>query len=156
MTGTDKQGLIDFAVTVYGDSCIESLCLRLQDECGVHVNVLLWAVWLDVNKVLFDEKLLLEGQRSVRCQNRCWVKPLRFVRRALTLPWLGTRKKIKALELRGEFWQLRRLEKIGTTPYGRDESAVSYAEQYLMALGIDAEIIKETMNYFRDAIGEGL
>jgi len=103
----DKSALLDFALEVYAQPELEALCLKLQDSYGGQVNVLLWAAWLDALSLPLDRTLLERACAAIRIQERYWLRPLRFFRRAIPRTCFRWRALIKALELRAEFWQLR-------------------------------------------------
>lgn len=43
---SDDNRLWDFALKIYSDPQVESVCLQLQDDYGLSVNKLLFALWL--------------------------------------------------------------------------------------------------------------
>ena len=94
----------DFSLRVYPR--VEDLCLRLQDEAGFEVNLLLWVIWMGQNGRAIDHTLgdavrLAHGWSAA-------VGGLRQVRRALRAPPAGMpatdplRAQVAACELEAE------------------------------------------------------
>jgi len=101
--------LLNFALEAYAKPEVEGLCLELQDRYGGQVNLLLWAAWLDAQKAPLDRALLVQAQLSIATQERYWLRPIRRLRRATPRTYSKLRCSMKRLELRAEYWQLRRL-----------------------------------------------
>ena len=109
---SERETLIHFALALYARPSIESLCLELQDDVGVQVNLLLWCAWLDADGLVLSESLLESGRRRIALQDQLLVRPLRGLRRlipkqrylALLRGW------VKRCELQAELWQLQKLQ----------------------------------------------
>ena len=94
----------DYSLSVYSNPGVADACLSAQDECGLDVNLVLYAGWLSLSgRVLTEEHLALLEAAVVEWRERA-VVPLRSLRRDLTtLPGAGAlREQIKALELSAE------------------------------------------------------
>ncbi|MFM1816358.1 MAG: hypothetical protein RLZ98_3053 [Pseudomonadota bacterium] len=100
----------NFSLGVYGTPGVPDACIRLQDEAGVDVNVMLYLLWLagEGRKLdLADVRAIVEAVDGWRADV---VVPLRTARRALKSPpgLLDTeaaaalRTKVKAIELEAE------------------------------------------------------
>lgn len=76
-----NNALWDYSCAVYRDASVASLCLALQDEAGVDINVLLYGAWLGSHtKPLAAEHLEgLEARIVAWRQDIVW--PLRRLRR---------------------------------------------------------------------------
>ncbi|WP_019531537.1 TIGR02444 family protein [Dasania marina] len=99
-----------YSLTVYQRPAVAELCLQLQDDYGVDINMLLCAAWLaSIGQPLTDP--LLQGllAESEQWQQRC-VQPLRQARRFLkTTSSSDIYQQAKALELQAEALQQQRL-----------------------------------------------
>ncbi|MEY9535812.1 TIGR02444 family protein [Sinorhizobium fredii] len=133
---TERQGLWDFALRLYGAPGVGEACLVLQDESGVDVPVLLFAAWLSKYSVALTEAELVRIDQIVADWRNEVVKPLRAVRRRLKsgpypAPAEATetlRNGVKSVELSSEKIELAVLQAegeallaAGTSPvYGAD------------------------------------
>jgi len=94
----------DYSLASYSLDGVASSCLVLQDNCGMDVNLLLYAAWLAHR----DQRLSAEHLAWVEAEIVDWrervIKPLRALRRQLQdySRASGVREEIKALELRAE------------------------------------------------------
>lgn len=126
------ESLWDFSLSLYARPKMESLCLALQDQHGINVNLLLWALWLDGQARPFDLGLWRKGvARSGRVQY--WVVgPLRRTRKAVPKrkPWLGLRSAVKYGELLGEKWQLQKLQHLADACSGSARGNTGSAEEH--------------------------
>jgi uncharacterized protein (TIGR02444 family) len=129
--------LWDFSLRLYGKAEVSSACLKLQDEHGVDVNLLMFAAWQ--GRVRMARLSAADVQAAVEATGP-WrsrvVMPMRALRRDLkgaigtigaigavgTVGTVGTeihsdleiiRAKVKALELESERMQLAALERLG-------------------------------------------
>lgn len=69
-----------FALNLYGRPQVSSLCLQLQDECAVDINLVLWAAWLNACGLVLPSGHW--GQVCDRVRHWRWLlKPLRWLRR---------------------------------------------------------------------------
>lgn len=106
----EAQALWDFAVGLYAQPEVSRLCLRLQDEYALDVNILLYVVWTSSRGV----QLCPADFSAIDAVTREWarevVQPLRNLRRR----WKSERSPeeyagIKAVELAAEREELRLL-----------------------------------------------
>lgn len=113
-----------FALRLWRDKRVERLCLRLQDEYGVPVAVLLVALWLAEARRRPDAPL---GRRLVAGAEKFeenYLRPLRVVRRRAADQGAGMvelKRQIQEAELEGERLLLTRLGEMAQTVPG-DES----------------------------------
>lgn len=115
----DPPSLWNFAVAVYDQPEIRTLCLCLQDEHGFDVNLLLWCLWHGEYYGQIDAALMDRAQEFSHPWQEQVVTPLRRIRRWLKhqLPAADhgnamdeLREQVKACELAGERLQLDRLQ----------------------------------------------
>ena len=104
-----------FAVRAYARDGVAPLCLRLQDEHGLDVDVLLGALWLAGRGASWEPELLacvLEAAAPVHAR----VEELRALRRAVggdrrhEPAWQRTYEHLRAAELAAERVELGRIE----------------------------------------------
>lgn len=157
MTKPASSPFWNFSLRIYRKPGIPQACLTLQDQHGVDVNVMLYALWLasqgrSVSKG--DMAAIVEAMESWRQQV---VAPLREVRRILRDPALAAgpgaagldreaalalREKIKAVELEAERLQqealfaLRPAAQWGT-PADRQAAAAGNFDTYAAVIGAD-------------------
>ena len=73
-----------FAAAIYGHAEVSKACLLLQDQCGVDVNVLLFALWIAAErKIGVDVTAIRDVDTLVRQWRQDIVAPLRAIRRRL-------------------------------------------------------------------------
>jgi len=110
-----RRSLWDFAVQTYSRTGVASCCLRLQDEHGLDVDVVLACLWLAVHGLPVDEARLgtmLEAAASAHPT----VARIRKLRRALASEhpadpeWATTLGHLGAAELAAERVQLERID----------------------------------------------
>jgi uncharacterized protein (TIGR02444 family) len=120
-----------FALRLWRDKRIERVCLRLQDEHGVPVAVLLTALWLSEAGRRPDPAL---GRRLLAFAEQFeadYLRPLRAVRRRAA-DGQGTvelKRQIQEAELEGErllLEQLSRQAQAQAQPGGQSVSALSW------------------------------
>lgn len=75
--------LWDFSLTHYARAGVADACLRLQDEHGVNVNLLLWSAWLESRGLFLDAARLRNAQKRIRAWDEHYVVPLRQLRRRM-------------------------------------------------------------------------
>lgn len=80
MTAVD---LWHFCETVYAEPEVEALCLRLQDEQGINVPLLLWCAWLESNGQSLSLDTLQAAKQRVETTSAATVEPLRSLRRRI-------------------------------------------------------------------------
>jgi uncharacterized protein (TIGR02444 family) len=91
----------EFSLATYGREGVPPVCLALQDELGVDVNILLYAAWL----ASMDEQLTSSHLAGLEDRVRPWrrrvVQPLRALRRQLRdyPSAAAVREQVKQLEL---------------------------------------------------------
>lgn len=99
-----------FSLSLYRTPGVPAACIVLQDECGVDVNVLLFALWLANQGRLVGTDDVAEADSAIALWRNEAVRPLRAVRRLLREPPAGMesaaaaalRDKVKAVELEAE------------------------------------------------------
>ena len=109
-TGAEPSPFWTFSLAVYGRPGVPPACLRLQDEHGADVNIVLCALWLGT----LGRAIELGDVTALRAALAPWVeevvRPLRRVRRWLKDPaetFAGAateklRDRLKAVELESE------------------------------------------------------
>ena len=94
----------NYSLSAYGAPGVADACLSAQDDCGLDVNLLLYAAWLSTaDRELTEDHLALVEGAVVGWRTRA-VEPLRRLRRDLkTLSGSDDlRQQVKALELSAE------------------------------------------------------
>lgn len=103
MSGLETNPFWQYSLERYGRDKVEGLCLRLQDEYGVNVNVLLWAGWLAEQGAVLEGAQLQRALTLLAPYQRNYIEPLRHMRNLLkSSVRQGLRKKILAAELEAE------------------------------------------------------
>lgn len=145
--------LWDFAVALYTRPGVADLCLALQDNHSVNVNVLLYARWLET------QQLPLELSAAMACVGDWdirYVQALRKLRRALKQEFAAdldqvaaVREHIKMAELRAEQQELLWLERLasGWKP-SPDLRAGDNLRQYLESLQVPQTDIVASLQVF--------
>jgi uncharacterized protein (TIGR02444 family) len=121
-----------FSLGFYRQPGVGDACLRLQDEGGVDVNVLLYLLW----HAALERKLSRAEVESIEQRIAPWrdqvVKPLRAIRRAIKVPppvieaatAEAYRTKIKAVELEAERLQQEAMYDVAeTSQFGEPASS---------------------------------
>lgn len=114
--------LWNFCLHQYSRPGVSELCLRLQDDLGINVNIVLWGLWLGHRGQVLDSNLLAQAGTETHHWNLHYVMPLRALRRQIKAEF-GTseesieavRAQIKQAELLAEKHLLQKLEKISVT-----------------------------------------
>lgn len=104
----------EWALEAYARPGVPEACLRLQDEYGQNVSLLLWAVHAETK----DAAVLTQAAEAARAWDAAALVPLRQVRRTLKAPLppvddgarLSFREEVKAVELAAERLLLETLE----------------------------------------------
>lgn len=116
-----SQSLWDFAVALYAHPQVAGWCLRLQDEQGADICLLLTALWLERRGVTATP------QRSARLQQLAtpWQREVTAPLRQLRGAWkaaagsdddlAGLRGQLASLELQAERLLLERLQALAET-----------------------------------------
>jgi uncharacterized protein (TIGR02444 family) len=73
----------DFCHAFYARPGVSEVCLRLQDNVGADVTVLLYALWLATQKRRLRSDLLPDMLKKIEMWSSAVVRPLRSVRRYL-------------------------------------------------------------------------
>ncbi len=103
--------LWQYSLAVYPRPGFEALLLRLQDQCGADINLLLSCCYLAQQGRRLSPAAVDSLCQTVETWQRQCVQPLRQVRRALKgrpQPE-GFRQQVKALELQAEQYQQQQL-----------------------------------------------
>lgn len=118
MTPPDS-GLWAFSIERYGRPGVAGDCLRLQDEAGADVNVVLACLWCGRRGVAVGRAdMAALGSGAAADWHDRVVRPLRAARRAMKRPPPGLspdavealRTRLKAVELETERWEQSLLE----------------------------------------------
>lgn len=103
------SSLWDFSLTQYARAGVADACLRLQDEHGVNVNLLLWSAWLESRGLFLDNARLRSAQKRIHAWDEHYVVPLRQLRRRMKVEFgvadkdiEQVRQQIKQAELLAE------------------------------------------------------
>lgn len=93
----------DYSLNVYHGRVV-TLCLELQDDCGMDINLLLYAAWLAHRGRLLTAEHLATQEAAVSDWRARAVQPLRELRRNLRdfAPAATLREKLAELELSAE------------------------------------------------------
>lgn len=99
-----------FSLSLYRTPGVPAACIALQDECGVDVNVLLFALWLASQGRALKPHDLAQADSAVAAWREEAVRPLRAARRFLkeapaafdAVASAALRDKVKAAELESE------------------------------------------------------
>ena len=144
-----KNSLWDFSTTVYGRDGVAPACLRLQDDHGADVNIIMYCTW-----IAWDHAMTLDAAAVGRIVSEVepWkervVEPLRVIRRDLkSATHQGIegkaqerlRTEIKRVELRSERLQQDMLHAMSRSGLGVEEedkrgTALENILQYLQTL----------------------
>ena len=71
-----------FSIDFYANAKVERGCLRLQEEAGGNVNLLLFSLWLATQHRVFDHQQVLANERLTYWHEQV-VLPLRQARQAI-------------------------------------------------------------------------
>ena len=124
LAGSDS--LWDWAGAAYGLPGVEAACLRLQDEHGQCVALLLWSLWAAHTGRAPSRQAMRYAADLARPWHDQVIAPLRSARRALKDAEMGVdpagqaalRARIKAEELAAEQLLLQALETLTDAPDG--------------------------------------
>jgi uncharacterized protein (TIGR02444 family) len=159
----------DFSLAVYGASAVQDECLKLQDEFGLDVNLILLCAFLGaVHGVALTGDDVAAARRAVQQWQEQVVRPLRAARRNLkTVALTDTgdataaaqlRAQVKAAELESERIEQIVLERwaearLATWPHGKASDAVSTSLKALFAAsGIGRERLADAKNIIAAAL----
>lgn len=112
-----------FSLGFYRVPGVADACIRLQDGCGVDVNLLLYLLWLAISRRTVTRADIEAIERLIAPWRDQAVIPLRGVRRAIKTPPAAIdpvlagllRTKVKALELEAERLQQEALYALAQT-----------------------------------------
>ena len=148
--------LWDFSLALYSAPDVESICLRLQDDFQVNVNILLWCCWLEVRGIRLTPMRLEQACQRIDSWDQTVVAPLRHLRRDIKQHYLANdpqveacRQAIKSAELAAEKVELDWLETLAddwlvdTTPLPLGGNSL----RYLNALCVPQNLIEEMLTY---------
>lgn len=79
-TNQFHRPLWEFSLALYDQPGVAETCLRLQNEEGVDVNILLWCAWLGDSGYLLNQQSLEKGQAVIDRWTRQYINPLRALR----------------------------------------------------------------------------
>ena len=102
---TAKAGLWRFSLRVYRRPGVASVCLRLQDQHGLDINLLLYAAYAAVSgRGAVAARDLVAADRAIAGWRRQVIEPLRRLRRELkgVAAATATRQRVLAAELAAE------------------------------------------------------
>lgn len=110
----------DFSLQFYAHDGVEELCLQLQDDFHIDVNMALFCCWYGVTRGLVPDGLWEPLLKQGGTWNTQVVQPLRQSRRWMkanpptieNLEFSTLRERIKALELNAELVQHQLLESV--------------------------------------------
>ncbi len=159
-TRATLDSLWDFSLALYAQPGVADACLRLQDEHGLNVNLLLWCVWLECKGLFPDQAQLEQAQRQTHGWDQNYVVPLRQLRQRMKAEF-GTRdlaieqvrRQIKEAELAAERQLQMQLQSLscGWWPIAEGLSAGRWKNgpfesenlrRYLAAAGVDCSAVK--------------
>lgn len=111
--------LWDFSLHYYARPGVSQLCLHLQDEHRVNVNILLWTLWLGYRGIRLEPAQLAQALRKTHGWDQHYVVPLRQLRRRMKVEFgngepaiEAVRTQIKQAELLAEKYLQQLLESI--------------------------------------------
>ena len=121
------RGLWSFSLDFYDRPGVAAALLALQDEAGVIVNLVLFAIWLGLSgRGKLDKEGVGEAERAIGSISAEVIEPLRTLRRRLkTAPDTDIqrlRESIKAIEIEAERVALARLAALAPPPSEADPS----------------------------------
>lgn len=139
-----------FSLRIYAEPVVAELCLRLQDEFGVNVNLLLFCCWLDVNGIDKGEHFLHSVEAAVKQWQTEVVQPLRRVRR-----WVDAGdfyQRLKAVELEAERLEQDMLYNAFCQATSKSGKGGDYLTQYLSQYqGVTEEILTPLVEVLQDS-----
>ncbi|MFY0691904.1 MAG: TIGR02444 family protein [Paracoccaceae bacterium] len=139
-----KADLWSYALAVYKREGVPEACLRLQDEFGADVPVLLYTLWMAAHGWQLDPPAMERVEAEIRTWRRDVVVPLRQVRRRLKTgprpaPDARTetlRSAIKGAELSAEKIELETLSRIAFIPTQSARAKSPYQENLDLAIAL--------------------
>ena len=130
-----------FSLAIYARPEVARACLELQDTCAVDVNLLLFLLWLALDRRSLSADAVRDLDGKVREWREAVIVPLRALRRTLkqSTPIAAEmaeplRTKVKALELEAERLQQETLYALaGTLPRETAPSSTLAAQRNIAA-----------------------
>ncbi len=125
-----------FSLRFYRQPEVADACIRLQEEAGVDVNLLLFLFWHAIQQRALSAAEVAELERRIGAWRDMTVVPLRKLRRALKSPPAlvapataeGFRTRIKAAELEAERLQQEAMYELARASlWGRDAPSLEDA-----------------------------
>jgi len=169
---TSENSLWRFSLAVYANSEVEHACLRLQDECGADVNVILFCCWMGCDgRGRFDADELPDVLVMASRWYEKAIGPLRALRRGLegnpdpvsADHCKATRQKVLAAELEAEralqallFESARHHAGRAKSPQHRADDSFANTASYFQAARIkqDRGVQQDILTIVRAAIPE--
>ena len=139
--GLAGEALWPYALEVYARPGVEAVLLRLQDEHGQCIPLLLWSLWMAGGGRPSDAAKAAACAKLARAWQDAAVAPLRRLRRGLKAKarteqlQARIRHGVKALELEAERMLLQMLEESSPAPGGAPVPAVEALTQTARAWG---------------------
>ncbi len=125
------EGFWDFSLRSYRQAGVAELCLALQDQHGLDVNLLLVCCWAGANGVRLSPDQVNDLVSAGEPWQRQVVIPLRAVRRALkrcpSASAIALRQAVKANELEAERLQQATMEACLSLPKGAPDRQAALA-----------------------------
>lgn len=128
--------LWDFSLHYYARPGVSPLCLRLQDEQGANVNVVLWALWLGYRGVRLESASLTQALRKIHSWDQHYVLPLRHLRRRMKVEFDVTDTSIEAVRAQikqAELLAEKHLQQILETQISIEPAPIEVTAETLMA-----------------------
>jgi uncharacterized protein (TIGR02444 family) len=125
-----------FSLRFYRQPAVADVCIRLQEEAGVDVNLLLFLLWHATHKRALAAAEVAELEQRIGAWRDMTVIPLRSVRRALKSPPALVapaaaelfRTRIKAVELEAERLQQEAMYELARAAlWGREAPSLDAA-----------------------------
>ncbi len=146
------DSLWDFSLALYAQPGVADACLRLQDEAGINVNLLLWCVWLECKGIALDSAGLQDAERRIRGWDYHYVVPLRHLRRRLKAEFgsedesiLQLRKQIQQAELAAEQQVQKQLQAL-TRQWMEQDLAIEPVPTVAQAGSIDGKNLRRYLD----------
>lgn len=150
-----------FSLYHYARPGVSEVCLRLQDEYGVNVNIVFWTLWLGFRGQVLDAAQLAQTQRKAQSWDLHYILPLRQLRRRLKVEF-GTsddsveavRVQIKQAELLAEKHQQQMLESIPGSSNASTELSAQLMERnlrlYLSSMAVNENLSHTLLGLIND------
>jgi uncharacterized protein (TIGR02444 family) len=136
-----ESGFWDFSLDVYARPDMRDACLKLQDEAGADVNILLLCLWLAaLRRPALSPDLLERIDREAAPWREGVIGPLRQARRGLAdfvgLPeYAELKERIQQAELDGENRAQRELSALAMRLVASERATLPPAEAAAISIG---------------------